>query len=700
MSQQNFSNLLNDRVWEQYGSTSEKQLLWDKIAFVVHGFKEEYKKDEKKQVDELVEKCMKYGKQGEYVYVAFLFVCAFKQEKQKTESIHLPLIRIRRDDGRSAKSSYFIDHAGRVYKDWSSFLEDNLLDGWWICVPKEGIYSCDSDEVQVEFYDQTKRGKIVKTADKVSTVSNITTAVTMITGTIMTFTPLAPIGLTMVTASAIAGAPGAVYGTGRSISRLVDRGQHDQSISLANAEARGCWISTVASVLSFGNMASATFLVRSAASGGIAISAGVRTFCTTLNLTTISMNGIGVINSIVELARKKPEEITRFEILQLTTSIFFFTNSLVNFKTANQIVKDTQKATINNIRNDLTDEASLKSFDNLLKNTKRQSGKMHGSADFIRGVRHINNRNEFFKALGVDNTVKAKFYRNGSININKGWTINPNAYMQIDEAQRNALLADSSDLLAKKISKREFNKRVDSVVQKNKVSYATSRTAANSRLAKAFGTDQLEQVEVDGRKIFASIKPNEIDRIDSVLENAELNYGENKLQAGLEFIKRVACKNAKEFCAALEFALRHLGTIDMDELIRRFEELRRIYEEANQQIDQQNRPEFSSIIEADNQAQEQVEAEERSDDSEANSQISDSHPFPVERYYEIAREMTAQPIDPSNSRLTESGNSVCITFAILASGDWYAVRFNSLADGESVIATLYVNEEIRDRRLY
>lgn len=283
-SQQNYSDLLSDRVWEQYDIKNEKNLLWDKIAFVICGIQKEYTKKDKEIIEELLEKCLKYGKKGNYVYTAFIFVCAYQENKK---GIHIPLIRVMKNDGKISTNSYFIDHSGRVYNDWENFLEENIFNGWWICVPKNGIYT-DTEEVEIEFYDQVDRGKTLEKIDKISTVANITTSIGLLTGTIMSFTPLAPFGIALATASSIVGAPGAIYGTGRSISRLVDRGKHDQSVSLLNAEARGCWISTVASVLSFGNMASTSLLAKSAAGGNI-VRASIRTFCTSLNVTTISM---------------------------------------------------------------------------------------------------------------------------------------------------------------------------------------------------------------------------------------------------------------------------------------------------------------------------------------------------------------------------------------------------------------------------
>ena len=79
-----------------------------------------------------------------------------------------------------------------------------------------------------------------------SFICSITTGVVTVGGLMLTlFPPTAPIGAATLISSSIVGAPGAAYGTGRSIGRLVDRSTHDQSLSLADSEARACWLSTM-----------------------------------------------------------------------------------------------------------------------------------------------------------------------------------------------------------------------------------------------------------------------------------------------------------------------------------------------------------------------------------------------------------------------------------------------------------------------
>ena len=702
-SQQNFSNLLNDRVWEKYSVNNEKKLLWNKIAFVVCGCKEKYSKEDKEIVDELVEKCLKYGGKCDFVYCAFLFVCAYQE---KEEGIQVPIIRVMKEDGKVSENSYFIDHVGRVYNDWSNFLNENIFDQWWICVPKNGIYPF-VEQVEIEFYDQTDRGQTLKNIDKISTISTVATSIGMLTGTIMSFTPLAPVGMAILTTSALVGTPGAVYGTGRSISRLVDRGQHDQSVSLTNSEARSCWISTVAGVLSFGNMASTTLLARSAAGGNI-VTAGVRTFCTSLNVTTISMNGIGILNSVLEVASKKPDEITSLDILQLTTSIFFFTNSLVNFKTANAIVKDAQKATMDSMRNNLNDDRSKKNFDITLKNTQKRSGKMHGSADFIRGVKNIDNKQDFFQALGIDGNLKANFNRRGLVNIDNKLSIHPNEFMQIDQNQRVELLEHSQNLLNKKISLTKFNKNVQDIVK-------TSRTPNENQRKHAFEniSSKLGSVVVNGIKLISNLKPDEIDQLDRVLQILGKAYNQKWIDVGIALANELGYKNVAEFCAAFEYVLRIIDAkikanmevnpnptrpdnLKVEEyyleqaykrLIERIAELKSEFNQLKSKLEQTNDRDTTKL------------ENKMAEDDYVFPTIDENNPQTVDQYFSIASEMTSNSVTPENSTFTEHSDLKFITYKDPKNGV-VTIQFDNLADGKSVIATLKYDDRIVAINLY
>jgi hypothetical protein len=59
------------------------------------------------------------------------------------------------------------------------------------------------------------------------------------------------------------------YGVGRSIGTLVDRGTHEQSVGLKNAESRNCWVSAVGSALGMASAGGVQYLTKMTESGQV-----------------------------------------------------------------------------------------------------------------------------------------------------------------------------------------------------------------------------------------------------------------------------------------------------------------------------------------------------------------------------------------------------------------------------------------------
>lgn len=395
--QQNFAVYLSNRIWDRFTKYQGSQLR-KKIAYAICGPPKRedgsYTKEQEELVSELVGKCKEHCNERDDVIIAFLFVCAYKDSSTE---VTVPLIRVKKNSGRDPKSSYFIDHVGRVYKNWTEFLEDNTLDGFWICTPKDAKYSFSDEDVELEFHDQSERGKIVAAIDTASTITSIVTTGFMTAGVIMSFfPPTAPLGVATITASSIVGAPAAAYGTGRSVGKLVDRGTHSQSINpFSSSDARSCWLTTTASLLTVGTISSGYMVASKAAAGGL-IGGGTRALCTALNVSSLSVSGFGIVNAFYEVAKK--DKVTTLDILQLSISVLFFTHSSMNFKTAKGIIKSAQKSAISGARGGFSPEGQ-KDFDDVLGAVRGAYGRgktMHANAEFIQNLGEFDNPVDFF----------------------------------------------------------------------------------------------------------------------------------------------------------------------------------------------------------------------------------------------------------------------------------------------------------------
>lgn len=196
------------------------------------------------------------------------------------------------------------------------------------------------------------------------------------------FPPTAPIGVVTMLASSISGLPGIAYGTGRSIYTLVDRNQHNQTISLADPEARRCWLLTACFFLSAGSFASSQLLAIFSRNGNL-VARWMRIGVTGLVATKLSVSTINMINIACDLIQK--DELSALDWFQMISSVFFLTHSWYNFQTAGDIIKRVQQRDIETLRQNLDNETQKK-FDSTHKQYKNLGGEMHGQAEFIRNM--------------------------------------------------------------------------------------------------------------------------------------------------------------------------------------------------------------------------------------------------------------------------------------------------------------------------
>jgi hypothetical protein len=135
----------------------------------------------------------------------------------------------------------FIDASARVYSSWRDFKKNNKLPECQVAYPMDGEFKVDkNNKILVEFAESPACSvgkKIVKGTDTVAGVVGFATTGIALAGL---FCPLtAPVSLGCL----IAGGATGIYGAARSTAELVDRSTHEESISLADAEARLHWLS-------------------------------------------------------------------------------------------------------------------------------------------------------------------------------------------------------------------------------------------------------------------------------------------------------------------------------------------------------------------------------------------------------------------------------------------------------------------------
>ena len=140
-----------------------------------------------------------------------------------------------------SKNGYvFIDASCRIYSSWADFKKNNKLPECQVAYPGNGKFDVDGKgNILIDFEESpacSALKKVTKSTDILASVVGVATTAVSIVGL---FTPLtAPLAIGCM----IAGGSTGIYGLGRSTAQLVDRSKHEESISLADSEARLHWL--------------------------------------------------------------------------------------------------------------------------------------------------------------------------------------------------------------------------------------------------------------------------------------------------------------------------------------------------------------------------------------------------------------------------------------------------------------------------
>lgn len=685
-------------------------------------------KDQISLVNKIIEKCVKHSVSKEYVDIACIFVSIFMSNEIQTT---VPLFRVRSVDIEKAEeipNCKFIDHIGRVYDSFEKYKTDNTWDRAYLCLPYDGYYSLDrytrgytifavdkqgqihdtvesdpsrtivdqfgkvhteySKEEGIVFLNQLKKGKYIQFADTTSTVTGLGSSAGMLVGLGMSlFPPTAPIGIATMTYSGIAGAPGAVYATVKSIGTLVDRAKHEQSINITDSEARSCWLTTAVSAVSVGTIASTRYLLY-ASKGGNLVSGWVRAGVTGMMATGMTLSGVNVANMIYNLYEKRQmgEEITRLDIFQLSTSIFFFTHSAVNFQTANTIIKDLHKQEADTVRMGLN-KREQKRFDAMMKAHKEtvqpgQVRELEGQASFVREMYRIDNVKEFYKQF--------RFTPDKQFRINNEYTMSPRKFVTLTDEQRTTIMTNSQKLRSGEITFDQFRQNTKIIRTEVRINSDRETINAADNLKNRYDID-VKKFKINGKN--HKLKPHDIHEISRILKTSDPEVH----QFARDFAEKTNPKNPNEYINAMKYAGRNVEDIvaakvsdtnqpkdvlrpnvvkDLratNELDLSFKKLIDDYETSNTDIKFRNSNSAANHFEK--HAQEFV-----------NSKSSNS--IKMDKYMEIADELMKE--NPTEKHWTADGNGVNCTYT--GKDGEYCITYTPISEGtlgDEVIVSLY-----------
>ncbi|XP_050301172.1 uncharacterized protein LOC126739502 [Anthonomus grandis grandis] len=471
-----WAQMLGDRDYDRF-EYDEHEALKDKIAFALKGPPEAesgYDKKQLKEIEKIYEKIKaessKIAEVKDRVEIAVFYVCLVplaeeKMKKRKkdpnykpvTDWCPLPVFRLRkcRKSRHSVirfPCSVLIDHTGRVYQTWTSYLTNNKYPKGHIIVPKAGRYQWNTDVLPVEDHLSpachiTK--KLLVVGDVTSIVASVGSAAIGVGAAIPALAALPVLAPPVLFGAAITGGAGVLWTLGRSIHHLVDRSMHNEEIGWANSEARGAYLNIVASSLGFVG-AGANVVLSQLVRRGVNVGQGAAFAFNSISVLNLSASGVSLANSTYDVLDRlinENELPSTLTLMQLSASVLFFAHAAYSFKSAQTIIDETQAATLRNFQDLLSSNRLRKMFNKLLKESIRVHGNENkGAAEVILSMRKIPSKTEVFAALTRNNKLLnekgVKFSaQNGDIYFN-GMKVDLNQFMGLSGKRTEKFLVN------------------------------------------------------------------------------------------------------------------------------------------------------------------------------------------------------------------------------------------------------------------
>ena len=573
-NQQYYSDRLSDRHYDSH-SPDEYKYLKLKIAFSLFGSPEvkddekeieisAYTEDQQTCTNSMFDRLEEYSKRDIEASFIFLMIKQFEQHYQ------LPVIRFKSTDG----SEYFLDHYSRVYKSWDNFTEWNELPECLYCYPVNGWYRDSDENVKLEFSTSPRCNvgeKVVKYADYASIGTTIGSLGLLSVG--LLFPPAAPICLPAAT---LFGATSGTYAVGRNGTKLIDRGYHGQSVNpFSDSQARACWMGAVGGALGVGTLGTARYITLLAQRGDVA-SKVLRATFNTMNVSSLSVNGLGILTNIYELSQKKGK-ITAFDVANLTLNILFFTHSAVNVKTARALIKDTQSNVLDHSKMQMDDQAQagFKAYSKQNKADLRST--MYGNAKTIKILNKIDNPNQFFadlqqvrvdanvNASGVAKNMRVRVNNDLLVSINGELKIHPSKWVQVNAESRTELLECAKNIKENPSIALDHIRKVKTICNSERITFERTRKQTLDVLADKFGVSDVGLVKINGKRLFANLKPYEIDRIGKVLDSKGKNATQDFIDCVTHLAKELDCNSSGEYCSTIEYCYEYINDVRQNE---------------------------------------------------------------------------------------------------------------------------------------
>lgn len=313
-----------------------------------------------------------------------------------TDFVVRPLFRTMKCINPSTRSArgkcmVFIDEFGLVYHNWKDFVENTKYPDTTIVAPRLGVFdrSETTGEVQLISFTAPRTAEIVEAEQIIETgMTNLGLA----SLGVFVASILFPIAAPIVTAATYIGTGVGVLSATRSVGTLMEQNHREQDISFTSEHARGHWLAIVGSLAAFG-AAGAASAVRSATIAGTVTPSLLR-LSNSMFFAAVFVNGVSVGNSVLTAVNRGT--ITPGEVLQLSAALFLFTHSVYNFRTAQQLQRDTFNQHTRDYQETLSRNGQRR-FRNRLNGRIRNQGFAAAAGDQMRNLNSAEHYNTNFR---------------------------------------------------------------------------------------------------------------------------------------------------------------------------------------------------------------------------------------------------------------------------------------------------------------
>ncbi|KAL9873419.1 uncharacterized protein ACN2A1_014497 isoform 1-T2 [Glossina fuscipes fuscipes] len=402
----------NDQIIWNFYSAEQSNLLEKKIkALLPDQSKDQHVVERMREnLFTNVWKQRKYNKGTLYSYIFYVAVTNDKEPEKAIEfSIH-PVFRIRKcvaEGDSMGCCMIYVDEIGRVYQNWESYINENVLPPGIMVAPNRGVYNFENDEVVLRSYTTPNGKSKVMLWD---TVQKATTIATSCVSLAVSVLPISPPIVTAVNCFAYTMGTTSVF---LSATNLVDRSNHEQSIDIIDRDARSSWLSVASGVVGITSLEATKCMTNMATAGKV--TTGLEMLINGMNVTSIVLSGSGLGMGILDIILKyrDGDDISKLDVVQMAASLVLFTHSVYNFQMASSIAENARNGHIEKYRYSLY-KRQRKIFDKYLNETVRIRGDTQGKIDIIRHINDIPDRqflNNLFKIdkqLNQNKTVAPK----------------------------------------------------------------------------------------------------------------------------------------------------------------------------------------------------------------------------------------------------------------------------------------------------